>query len=537
MKKLLGLPFASPAVVTLVALLLLLAGLSRTPLARSTEPRVGGIATQMYLDHNYVLPQLNNQPFLEKPPLHAFLTALSFHAFGVNDFSARFVSVVAVVVTLLLVLAFLRRHEFAEPVAVLATLSLLTMAYYWSYGRLAGQDALLTLGVVLAALYTYEFSLGERWQPLAVVALGVAIAALTKGVFGIAVSTSVMFSYLVMKQWLVDRRFRFKPLFVLGVATLVGLIPLCLWLLALYHQAGWQAFYEVVWVNSVDRFKGTYQLGGHVEHWYYYIVRIPTLFQPWLALVLFGLYLAWKRARVETFNLFLVCWLLVPFVMLTLSSSKRSEYLLSLYPAAALLLANVYALIFRSETAARLGEFPKATRNLLVFQGVFSLGILVASLVMARKVHHVQVYWYGFAVIGLAGLGYAGYQLFQGNQRKFVAGNLLAVAMACVFYGTTYGIYESAQRSEAKVFEAARAAGVDAGAAVALYRPLERLSGGAVYYLQRTMPSLNTPQQVDEFIRQHPQSVVISEDEELTHHSGHLIKVMVKHDPYYLLQN
>lgn len=38
-------------------------------LQNSTEPRVAGIAMEMHLSGNWITPKLNNQPFLEKPPM------------------------------------------------------------------------------------------------------------------------------------------------------------------------------------------------------------------------------------------------------------------------------------------------------------------------------------------------------------------------------------------------------------------------------------------------------------------------------------
>lgn len=528
-------PVTEVGVLVAVSLLLLLAGLQYTSLTRSTEPRVAGVATGMYLSHEYVLPELNGVPFLEKPPLHAWLTTLSLDAFGISNVSVRLVSVLSAVGTLLLIFGFLKRRGFPSPVPMLVTISLLTMAYFWTYARYAGQDALLTLGVTLAVTSLFEYSLRERLEPLLFVSVGVAIASLSKGVFGIAVCVSIIFSYLVLKQWWIERRFAPRPLIMAALAVGVGLIPLCIWLAALYRQEGWWALREVVWANSVDRFNGVYQDGGHVEPWYYYLVRIPTLFQPWLALVLFGAYLSAKRGKSDALALFSMCWLVIPIVMLSLSSSKRSEYLLSLYPAAALMLANLYALLFGNSAVAQTQGRDKTIKKLLVFQALFTLIMLVFCFVEARKLHDVSHLWLLLFAGAAALFVYSCVQLYQHRIRNFAVLNLLAVCAVFLYYGETYGIHRSASRSQEAVFQKVLSLGPQV--AVSLYKPLEKLSGGAVYYLRKTVPELNSPAEIDAFIQQHTHYVVISGDSELTRHKGKLTKIMIKKDPFYLLEN
>ena len=58
---------------------------------------------EMILRGEYLRPQINFQPFWEKPPIFMWLQSLSMHIFGVNEYAARFPNAICGIVTLLIV--------------------------------------------------------------------------------------------------------------------------------------------------------------------------------------------------------------------------------------------------------------------------------------------------------------------------------------------------------------------------------------------------------------------------------------------------
>jgi hypothetical protein len=65
-----------------------------------------------------------------------------------------------------------------------------------------------------------------------------------------------------------------------GLLTLLGLIPLMIWLALLYQRGGIQAVTEVLLTNSVGRFSGSFVEAGHFEPFYYYLAKLPEAFCP-----------------------------------------------------------------------------------------------------------------------------------------------------------------------------------------------------------------------------------------------------------------
>src|SRR5437868_6351053 len=65
------------------------------------EARYAEIAREMLERGNFLIPHLNYVPYVEKPPLLYWITALSFTMFGLGEFAARLAPALAGIVGLL----------------------------------------------------------------------------------------------------------------------------------------------------------------------------------------------------------------------------------------------------------------------------------------------------------------------------------------------------------------------------------------------------------------------------------------------------
>lgn len=116
-------------------------------------------AREMLLTGDWIHPQINFQPFYEKPPLFIWAQTVSMQIFGVNEFAARFPNAVCGLVTLLVVYRIgLRLHDrmFAW-LWVLAWLGSFLPHFYFRSGIIDPWFNLL----IFCGLYGFiEF----RWQ-------------------------------------------------------------------------------------------------------------------------------------------------------------------------------------------------------------------------------------------------------------------------------------------------------------------------------------------------------------------------------------
>jgi len=367
----------------LLAALLFFFALGNHQLQGSTEARVAGIAMQMHLDNDWVTPRLLDQPFLEKPPLSLWLDAAAIRAFGGTPWAVRLASAFAGLFSVMLLYGALRRFGRPKALAFSAGIMLASMGSYWGNVRGVGEDALLSLGVSLALLAFYQAHRQQAAQQSAkaswvVFALGIAIATLSKGVLGLAMPGVVIFAFL-MAESLIDKRFTLARWVRPALMTVFGLLPLVIWLYLLYQRGGAPALAEVLLTNSVGRFNGSFVEAGHYEPFYYYLGKLPEAFLPWNILVYLGLWHFRKSLASNRYLLFFSLWLLAQFLMLTLASSKRTVYLMSMTPAAAVIAAE-YAFVLlerlRQRTTATgwLGMIARHRQRIAV--GI--LGVLIA---------------------------------------------------------------------------------------------------------------------------------------------------------------
>ena len=435
------------ATLFLLAAVLFLTALNSYQLRGSTEPRVAGIAAEVLLDNDWVTPKLNGSPFLEKPPLSIWLDAAGIKLFGAIPLAVRLASALAGIATALIVFWQLIALQKTPTTAWLAGLLLITMAQFWSNVRQVGEDALLTLGVTICLLAFINAQTRRSSFYWLLFALGLAIATLSKGILGLALPGAVIFAYL-LSNTLIEKKLTLAAWLRPAAAAVIGLIPLAIWLWFLYQRNGGSAVAEVLWANSVGRFGGEFENNGHFEPIYYYLLKLPEVFQPWTILVFLGLWQQLKRAKFDRHALFLCCWLVAPFLLLSLSSGKRMVYLLALYPAAAIIAAAYCIQLLQLVKDKTRSPFANTLYR-----------------------HHKTLAVGAIALIGI-GLLYRAAIWEPKQDRKESLLPVMAELTALL----------------------------QAGRQVVLYQPTERLAGAAVFYTGRIVPELDNSTALQAFL-------------------------------------
>ena len=388
--------------LTRPALLLLLLGcllmffaLGNHHLQGSTESRVAGIAMQMHLSQDWVTPSLLNEPFLEKPPLSLWLDATAIGLSGGSLFAVRLASAIAGLCSIMLLFTQLRRFGRSTAMAWTAAAMLATMGSFWGNARQVGEDSLLTLGVTMTLLAFYQASRQPRLtlgSGLLFIS-GITIATLTKGVFGLALPGVVIFTFLLCES-LINKRLVVRDWLRPALLTLMGLIPLLIWLCVLYQHGGGQAVSEVLLRNSIGRFSGSFVEAGHYEPFYYYLRKLPESFLPWNLLTFLGLWHFRKQLRHNPYLLFFCVWLLAQYLLLNLASSKRAVYLMALTPAAAVIAAEYAGVVLQwlrtksqqSAIAKFLSDYHRGLAVALL-AGVVTTYLIVAAVKAPRADH------------------------------------------------------------------------------------------------------------------------------------------------------
>jgi len=474
---------AAPSLFLLAALLFFFA-LGGHQLQGSTEARVAGIAMEMHLDNDWVTPRLFGEPFLEKPPLSLWLDAGAMRVFGVSPWSVRLTSAVAGLLSVMVLYGMLRGFERPKRIAWTAGILLATMASYWSNVRGVGEDALLALGVTMALLAFFQAQRASTAGNSLLFVIGIAIATLSKGVLGLAMPGVVIFAYL-LADTLIDKRLKIADWLRPGLLTVIGLIPLLIWLVVLYQHDGAQAVREVLLTNSVGRFSGSFVEAGHYEPFYYYLAKLPQAFLPWNILVYLGLWHFRKQLKANRYLLFFSLWVVAQFVMLTLASSKRTVYLMSMTPAAAMIAAEYAGVLFD---------------KLKAYESTHSF---VGRIARHRQALAVSV----LTVVIASYLGAAQWALPNADKHL-----------------SFLPLTEHIQALQAE------------GHQVALFQANERVGGASVFYTQSVLKGLDTEAQLREFLGASPTNVaVIAADIEPTAPLQVLMTMKVGRQAYYFV--
>ena len=209
----------------------------------------------------------------------------------------------------------------------------------------------LTCFIVLALLQLYRWW-EHRLRGIPIWAiLFMSIATLTKGPVGIILPCAVIGVFLLLQNvslW--------KTIYkVLPLALLSCILPLA-WYYAAYQQGG-DTFLQLVLEENFGRFLGKMSYESHEQPVIYYFYITLAGWLPWSLLVIMSLFVLkyrkpqgtvkqyWRRfkdyiAHMDRMRLFSLLSIVIIFVFYCIPKSKRSVYILPIYPFIAYFLAE-----------------------------------------------------------------------------------------------------------------------------------------------------------------------------------------------------
>lgn len=138
------------------------------------EPRRCIVAMEMNYSGNYIEPHVLGKPYFKKPPLHNLVLAMFFKIFGVNEWSARIVSVLSMF-AIMFVIFLVAKDIIGFDAAVFASFSFgLSFISYFNYGMLAETDMFFSLLVFasMVCIFKRKLFLGSVFAALALLTKG-----------------------------------------------------------------------------------------------------------------------------------------------------------------------------------------------------------------------------------------------------------------------------------------------------------------------------------------------------------------------------
>jgi 4-amino-4-deoxy-L-arabinose transferase-like glycosyltransferase len=324
-------------VLLIFTLILQILSIWNLELSGADSPRVAGIAREMAVTSNYLIPRLNGENFLEYPPLGYWPVALSLSMIKHPPDFLAFLPMVLLGTGTVLITYLIGKKLAGERIGLMAGFILSTMPAFITYHRHCRVDPALLFFI---ALSLYGFVAGyqasrKRFLFIALFYLGMAGAFLSKGIIGAAVPLGTAVVFLIIRKDLMA----FRKLF-LNPAILYFLLPIFLWVVSVWWFEGPDVIKEVI-RQSLWRFLSP--SADHAKPFYYYFTRVFITPMPWTLLFLVLLWYRWgpthSREPLLYSSLFgfALVWSLIVFIGLSLSSAKRTLYLGPIYPPFALL--------------------------------------------------------------------------------------------------------------------------------------------------------------------------------------------------------
>ncbi len=365
-------------------------GLGDIPFYTKGQPREATVIWEIYHNGDWILPLRNGHLIPSKPPLFHWLGTLAALALGqLSEFSIRLPS------ALLALLGVILTYRvgvvlWGVEAGLVASLTLATSFEWVRAATTARVDMTLTFFMVAAF-----FSFWSMYRKLRVgwgEALGffcmLGLATLAKGPIGALLPGLVILVFLCVKRDLLFVR-RLHP--VTG-GLLFVLIAGSWYALALWH--GGEAFFEKqIMKENVLRFVSSGSAGaGHVHPFYYFIPNLFLGMAPWSFFFLplfYFLYQCRQDWAKKNFT-YLIVWIVTIFLFYSASSSKRTVYILPIYPALALLLGAWWQELRRGGI-----DLPPGFLALLKTAGAVCCGVV--GLAMIGVIAHAS----GFDPLGL----------------------------------------------------------------------------------------------------------------------------------------
>ncbi len=315
------------AVVLLGVIVLAFYRLGAGSLWDQDETKYAQVAREILETGDPVTLHVNGQPWYVHPPFYMWLTAATGRAAGFTEFSVRFwsaaFSVLAVYGTILL-----GRLWFGPRAGVLSGAVLAVTFQFLVQSRLAVFDTVL-LAWMLLAVYAFASAYrGGRRADYLRFFLFAGLATLTKGPIGLLLPGLVIVVFVTLRRaW---RRWREVP-WAAGLAAyaLVGL--------SWYAAEAW--LHGRVFVATVLGYYGIGRFFGVVENqagpWYYYVPVVLAGAFPWTAFWPAAAAYHLRRFREDDGSLFVLLWCVLTFVFYSAAGTKLPNYVLPIYPLAA----------------------------------------------------------------------------------------------------------------------------------------------------------------------------------------------------------
>ena len=293
----------------------------------------GEFVKQIHLTGDWITMHYNGAIIFDKPPLFFWLQTIATFIFGFNEFALRFWAAICGIATVLVTYQ-LGKSFYNAKVGFFAGIIVMTTYQYLIQSRIAEMDILLVFLITAAMLAFWQAYQGLSKYYYWLFYLLVSLAAVTKGLLGLALPGLAILLFLGIKK---DLKHIKAMQLVPGIVIFLTIG--CPWYIAEWLIHG-QKFTEfVLGFLFISRFSAV--VSGHPGPWYYYFLALLLGFAPWSHFIPQAINQTWKN-RANNPELLTLCLIVPTFVIFSIAKTKLPSYMLPLYPFIAIMIAKLW---------------------------------------------------------------------------------------------------------------------------------------------------------------------------------------------------
>jgi 4-amino-4-deoxy-L-arabinose transferase-like glycosyltransferase len=303
------------------------------------------LAKRMVLTGDYVQLYFEGVDWLDKPHFPFWITALSYHLFGIGTFGYKLPALIFSMLGIWYTYRFARLF-YSDTVAKLSALVYVSALHFVLSDNDVRAEAYLTALIIAANFHLYQGVGKKNLKHLVWGALFSSFAIMTKGIFVvIAIVPGLMIHWLWQRTW--SKETLRYVLFATGLVLLFILPEI----ISLYLQfdahpekmifgktnvSGVKFF---LWDSQFGRFFNTGPIRGEGDPFFFLHTTLWAFF-PWSLLFFAALYQRFRHIRSQKIEYVTLFNFLFPFLLFSLSKFQLPHYLNIAFPFMSILTAQ-----------------------------------------------------------------------------------------------------------------------------------------------------------------------------------------------------
>jgi len=316
------------------------------PLMDNDSAHHANIGLHMYLTGDYISLVDKGKDYLDKPHFLFWLSALSYHVFGITSFAYKLPSFLFTVLGTYSVYRLgkiIYNHETGKLAALIVASS---FAYILANSDVR-MDAILTAAGIFATWQGVEWVNKKKLINALGFALGLAIGFSTKGYSGMIAPLLALFFYLLYKKEWKSIIHGHVLIIIFSFIILVLPVLVCYYIQfdmqpekIIRGKQGWSGVKFILWQQNFERFQGNAFGTSGKNDYFLFFHSFLWAFAPWSFITYFAIFKRLKNWRDQhqewlTTGTFLSIGLIISF-----AGYKLPHYINIIFPFAALLTAN-----------------------------------------------------------------------------------------------------------------------------------------------------------------------------------------------------